>query len=382
MGSCPLISSDGHVVEPPELWKDRMDASFGDLVPRLVEGEASDYWLCGKNRMGVLGSVGGNTGERFDRPAYELEREGKFADVRVGAYDPHAHIRDIEIDGVYATMIYPSIARQMFATIRDHGLARAICAAYNDWLAEFCSAYPGRLNGVPMIFLEDDVEAGIAELRRCRSLGLVSAMISNLPAPDQTYDNPRYEPFWAAAEEMGVPLSFHTGSERPDPARDSLGDSSLIGFSSADLVNIEHQSKMSLCHMIFSGVFERYPGLKLVFVEHGVGWVPYFMQSLDTAYSDTPFVPYRFKGDTLPSEYMRRNVFHSFQEDPLAIEQRYTIGVDNLMWGSDYPHGESTWPNSRGVLERMLREIPEDERAKISGFNCARLFNIDVPDSP
>ena len=141
-------------------------------------------------------------------------------------------------------------------------------------------------------------------------------------------------------------------------------------------MNDDHWVRMSLSHMILSGVFERYPDLKVVAVEHGAGWVPYFMQSLDANYTQTPFIPYRFKGGVLPSEFLRRNVYYSFQEDPLAISMRHVIGVDNLMWGSDYPHAESTFPRSREILDQMLEKVSEDEKAKIEGGNCARVFNI------
>ena len=181
MAEHKVISSDGHVVEPPNLWTERMDPKLGDLIPRLVEGDSIDQWHCGDQRMGIIRAAGANTGMRFERPQ-EMEREGKFADVRLGGYDPHVHIKDIEIDGVHATMIFPTIARQLFSTISDYGLAQAVCVAYNDWLAEFCKPYPNRLKGVPMILL-DDVEGGIAELKRTAKLGLTGAMISNFPPP-------------------------------------------------------------------------------------------------------------------------------------------------------------------------------------------------------
>ena len=376
MADHKVISSDGHVVEPPDLWTDRMDPKLGDLIPHLVEGDSADQWHCGDQRMGIIRAAGGNTGMRFERPQ-EMEREGKFSDVRLGGYDPHVHIKDIEIDGVHATMIFPTIARQLFSTISDYGLAQAVCVAYNDWLAEFCKPYPDRLKGVPMILL-DDVEGGIAELKRTAKLGLTGAMISNFPAPVHSYANPRYEPFWETAESMGAPLCLHTHSTRPDPAKPPAMTSTLLNLQDSEIVNDDHWVRMSLSHIILSGVFERYPDLKVVAVEHGAGWVPYFMQSLDANYTQTPFIPYRFKGGVLPSEFLRRNVYYSFQEDHLAISMRHVIGVDNLMWGSDYPHAESTFPRSREILDQMLEDVPEDEKAKIEGGNCARVFNISI----
>ncbi len=375
MADYRIISSDSHVVEPPDLWTKRMDPRFGDHIPHLDEGETFDRWYCGGQQMGVLGGLGANTGMRFENPQ-EMVRDRKFAEVRPGGYDPHAHVQDNDVDGVYGSMIYPSIGRQLYSSIRDQELLRAIISAYNDWLAEFCAPYPDRLKGVPMVLLDDDIPAGIAEMRRCASLGLSGVMISAYPSPGQTYDSPAYEPFWAAAQDMGAVISFHASTSRPDSSRPPQ-DAPLISLPAADRINMEHWVRMSLSHMVLTGVFERYPDLKIVNVEHDAGWMPYFFRSADRTYSETSFVNYRFKGDALPSDFLRRNVYHSFQDDELAISFRDTIGVDRLMWGSDYPHAESTWPRSRQVLDRMLSDLPPSDAAKIAGETTAQLYGFN-----
>jgi predicted TIM-barrel fold metal-dependent hydrolase len=137
--------------------------------------------------------------------------------------------------------------------------------------------------------------------------------------------------------------------------------------------------RMSLADMIFAGVFERYPRLHIGTVEQELSWIPHFLDRIDYTYTQRARRAYwhRFKGNALPSDFFHQNVFCSFQEDALGIRDRYVIGVDNLMWGSDYPHQESTWPKSREILERILKEVPEGEQAKIAGENVARLYHVD-----
>jgi predicted TIM-barrel fold metal-dependent hydrolase len=137
---------------------------------------------------------------------------------------------------------------------------------------------------------------------------------------------------------------------------------------------------VSLGHLIFTGVFERYPRLRVGSVEHELSWVPHFLERIDYTYTQRARRDwwYRFKGDLLPSDFFRRNVFLSFQEDHLGIRDRAFIGVDALMWGSDYPHTETTFPRSRQILERILEGVPEDERQKITSTNVARLYQFDL----
>ena len=381
MVSCKVISGDAHVVEPPDLWTERMDPKHGDRIPHLVRGESFDKWYCGNQSMGVMAALGANSGMRFER-AQEMVRDGRFADVRPGGYDPHAHIKDIESDGVYASIVYPSIALNL-ASIRDQELTRSIFAAYNDWVAEFCKPYPNRLKGRPLILLDDDVEAGIAELQRTAEMGLSGALITTTPAPHQTYDDPMYEPFWAAAEEMDVSLSLHSGTTRPDPTEP---DASFISYvagdrdtkSAAVRINLDHWVRMSLAHLVLSGVFERHPELKFISVENDVGWVPFLKNRCDSTYSESTFAAFRFKGDTLPSDFLSHNIYYGFMDDPLAIPLRNMIGVDQLVWGSDYPHAESTFPRSQEILNRLLEGVSEDERIKIVGGNAANVYGFEL----
>ena len=207
-------------------------------------------------------------------------------------------------------------------------------------------------------------------------MGLIGAMISVYPPETMSYNSPVFEPLWAAAQDLDMPLSLHLGTNRPGPGQ---GVITGLARTPADQSNLDHWTRMSLAHMIFSGVFERYPRLQVGSVEGELSWVPHFLDMLDYTYQQRARrdIWYRFKEAMLPSHYFHRNVFLGFQEDSLGIRLRDVIGVDKLQWGSDYPHHESTWPYSQRVLEEILSDCTEEERAKIAGGNAARVYHLD-----
>jgi len=374
MPNMKVHSSDSHILEPPDLWTPRMDTKkFGDRIPHLVQGDPYDHWSVDGQLMGVIGTFG-TPGQRFENPE-EINREGKYDTIRAGGFDPHERMKDLALDGVYADVLYPSFAMEMFG-VPDGDLLRPVFCAYNDWISEFCTTYPDRLKGIAMVLLDDDIESGIAELQRAATLGLSGAMISSFPLTGDTYDQPKYEPFWTAAEEVDIPLSLHAGTNRPTPPA-VVVEETVITQSGAARVNAEYWVRMSLCHMVYSGLFERHPKLSVVNVENDLAWLPYFLNRLDVTYIERPSqTTYRFEDGALPSDFMGRNVYHSFQEDGLGVRDRDIIGVDRLLWGSDYPHAESTFPKSQEILDSILEGVPDDEKALIVGGNTARLYKI------
>jgi len=170
---------------------------------------------------------------------------------------------------------------------------------------------------------------------------------------------------------------MHIATNRPGPGQDfALEDRNCVRNSF--LANADHWVRMSLSDMIFSGVFERYPKLKVGTVEHELSWIPHFLDRIDYTYTQrVQQERYRFKEAMLPSDYFHRNVFAGFQEDAMGIRDRHIIGVDNLLWGSDYPHVESTFPRSRQIIEEVLGDCTEEEKAKIAGGNAARIYNLN-----
>ena len=322
--------------------------------------------MCGGLRFGAIG-VNQQAGLLFETPE-KLTVEGSMETVPLGGLDPHEHVKDMDLDGVAGGVLYPSQGLALFRVPATDVLS-ADFRAYNDYLAEFCSPYPDRLKGIAMINL-DDAADGTKELERAASLGLAGAMIS--VSPILPYSHPAYEQFWAAAQDLEMPISLHTGTMRWKP-----GGTGMAIVS--DSPNREYDARECIYGMIFSGVLERYPRLKVGVVEFEISWAPYFMNRMDDRYQARAVAVHgtRFKGNALPSDFFRSNVFIGFQEEDLGIQLRHHVGVDNLLWGSDYPHAESTFPKSREILERIFEGIPEDEKAKIAGENTAGLYRLN-----
>jgi predicted TIM-barrel fold metal-dependent hydrolase len=371
-----LISSDSHIVEPPDLWTSRIARRFRERAPRVQREADGDWWYVdGKRSMSFLGV---QTGDRFEKDPTELIISAHFEQVRPAAYDPHAFVAENLEDGVVGSVLYPSQGLLAYG-IPDPELCSAVMAAYNDFIAEFCAAEPRRLKGIALVNVDDPLEAA-RELERCRVLGLAGAMISVLPAADRSYDLPIYEPLWAAAVELGMPLAMHVATGRAAASVD-VKQQGVTRVSPSAFYLQDHFVRKSLGEMIFSGVFERHPGLRMGSVEHEVAWIPFFLAQMDYTYTDRPVRGewHRFADpDLLPSHFFRRNCFVSFQEDAYAMRMRDVVGVETLMWGSDYPHTESTFPRSREILGEILAGVPEPERLRIVRENTRELFGFDA----
>ncbi len=369
-----VISSDSHVCEPPDLWLNRTEPKFEDRAPRVIREEGFDWWYCEGRRVVHMAS-GAQAGRRFEEPG-ELTRWDLWENVRPGAFRPDDHVRDMDTDGVDVNLLYSTVALFMYSvhSVPESELLSAIFRVYNDWIAEFCQAHPQRLKGIALLNM-DDVSDGVRELERCAEKGLVGAVISTQPSEERSYDLPDYEPLWTAAENLDMPLSLHVATNR---GMKQLFRAEVLGLS--HLVNQDYWTRMCLSDIILSGVLERHPKLKVGAVESELGWAPHFLGRLDYAYTQRPTTPtrtsHRFNGEAIPSDFFRDNVFLSFQEDALGIQLRELIGVDNLTWGSDYPHQESTFPRSREILEEILAECTEPEKAKIAGGNAARIYRL------
>ena len=378
MSAYKLISADSHIVEPPDMYSSRFEPRFRDHMPRMERrrtptGREYDAWMLDGQQVGTLGAVM-QAGQRFEDPS-QIDFLGVWEDVRKGAYDAAAMLVENEEDGIWGSVIYPTAGLQLYM-VPDLPLLSACFRAYNDWLVEFCEAAPERFRGIALINVED-VDEAIRELTRARHRGLAGGMITVAPAEDRSYDHTMYEPFWAAAQDLDAPISLHVATNRPTPYSDS--ESNRTSRASL-LANADYWVRVSLGHLILEGVFERYPRLRVGSAEHEIAWVPYFLDRLDYTYTQrarrTHWV--RYRTDVLPSDFFRQNAFLSFQEDAMGIRDRALIGVDSLMWGSDYPHTESTFPRSRAILERILDGVPGEERRQITASNVARLYQFDA----
>ncbi len=374
-----MISSDSHIIEPPDLWTARMPAEFGERGPRVV-AEADGEWWYVDNRK-TMSHLGIQTGARFDQDPDKLVTSATFEQVRPAAYDPAAYVAENELDGVWGSVIYPSQGLVLFS-VPNTEVVTASMRAYNDWLAEFCVGHGDRLKGIAMVNV-DDVDAAVRELERVRELGLAGVLITVKPPVWAPFHSPVYDPFWAAAQDLELPISFHTATDRGDPrAGDAAFTLDVKSVPPSVFVNKDHQVRQAMADLILTGVLERFPALAVGSVEHELAWIPFFLDQMDYTYTDRPRRGdwYRFReAGARPSDFWRRNCFASFQEDAHGIRLRDVIGVETLMWGSDYPHTESTFPRSRDIVGEILTGVDPAEASAIVCDNAARLYGFSVP---
>ncbi len=380
MAGYKLISADSHIVEPPDMYTSRMASEFRDRAPRMQRqqtptGRDYDAWFIDDMQVGTLGAVI-QAGQRFEDPS-AIDFLGVWEDVRKAAYEPDPMLKELAEDGVWGACLQPSQGLFWYR-IPDSALLSAICVVYNDWMAEFCRADPQRLKGIGMVNV-DDVDEGCQEMERCARLGMVGVFIPVYPLPERPYTHDCYERLWATAQDLQMPLLLHIATNRGGiPGCEftmDLSELSAMGRSTTD-----HWVRYSLTAMIFSGVFDRYARLQVGSVEHELAWIPHWLSQMDFTYRERPMFTkgWRSKEGMLPSDYWHRNMFVEFMEDAVGIQLRHHIGVDNMLWGNDFPHAESTWPQSESFLERIFVDTSAEERRKITSDNAAKMFQFDL----
>jgi predicted TIM-barrel fold metal-dependent hydrolase len=345
------ISTDSHVTEPIELYAERVDAEFRSRVPHI---ETRDGWRS-------LHAEG--LDPRKLMTADQLET------AVVGGFDVASRVRDQVRDGVSAEVIFPTFALQACFASDDPRLQVQLCRAYNGWAAEVFSGAPTLLatGAVPML----DIDDGIAEAQRLADAGFRALM---LPARVLTrpYNDPEYDRFWVVAEELGLPLTFHSGTGyEPRITRGPGG--AVVNY----VMGAQLDGPMVILSLAAGGALDRFPGLGIVTVETGASWLAWIMTQADAIYQDHAMYA-RPKLSMLPSELIRRQCAATFMYDPVAVHNRHFTGLETLMWGNDYPHPEGTWPDSQSTNARQFAGVPDDDvRAIVSG-NAARVFGFSV----
>ncbi len=371
-----VISADSHMTEPPDLWTTRLDKQFQDRAPHVVEDkEKPGHFFIAPGITPFPVAGGFSTG----RSGEELKKHLKsgYEAARPSGWDPVERIKDQDIDGVQAEVIYTTLGLALFQ-LTDVKLQQACFRVYNDWVTEFRSHNPRRLHPVAMISLED-IPAAVKELERTAKLGLKGGMIWGAPPEDRPYFNNIYNPFWTAAQELNMPLSLHVVSSRDASTRVVMdgGSSGWVNRTAIRFVHLIHEVQKSLTSFILGGVLERFPRLKIVAAESDIGWLAHYVQRLDHAYEKFGVMvehPLPMK----PSEYVRRQVWATFQDDPIGAANAVVFGEDNCMWASDFPHTDTTWPNSRKVIEKDFAGVPHAITQKIVCDNAAKLYGIEL----
>jgi predicted TIM-barrel fold metal-dependent hydrolase len=373
-----IVDADGHVNEPPDLWRDRVPQSLRDRAPRLLETADGDVWSFedGKRvRPLGLNAVAGLSVVQF------RERGLRYADIRPGSFEQKARLSDMDADGIWAQVLYPSVALEgarLYGNGRE--LQLACVRAYNDWLAEFCAGAEQRLIGQAIV-PTTGVDDAIAEVKRAIGLGHRGAVLSAYPNGTAS-PGPDDDRFWGLAEEAGLPLAVHVGSFGPDEplgAYPSFGDRAFLAVAAAAKSGVG--AMRACCSLLFSGALERFPGTKLVLTEANIGWIPNLLE-----HTDEMFFRYRwFNGAAmqmheLPSELFHRNVWATFIVDSVGLELRYRMNHSHLMWSTDYPHTPCEWPNSRITALHQFRGLPLEEVRGFLHGNAVELYRLQVPD--
>ena len=361
MSKFNIVSADSHVVEPAELWQERIAPAFRDRAPKVVREEnGDDVFYCDGTRLIPPAGM-----SQAGKPP--ATRGRTMADVYPGAYDPKARLAHMRQDGIDAEVLYPSIAMRIFS-VPDISLRQACFEAYNSWAADFCDEVPDRFKAVGVIEL-DDIEGAVMEAKRCAKLGHKGLMVTIASDDASLYSDSTYDAFWATAEELGMPVSLHLITDKKPIKFDMVSDT--MGAMPAI---------QSLANMVFGGLFLRFPKLKVISAENDAGWAGYVMERMDRLFNDEMRrsireFPIKDEG-MLPSDYFRRNIAFTFIHDRTAVETRHWIGLENLMWSSDYPHNDSTFPNSAKTLEYLFKGIPDDERQMIVAGNAERIYGL------
>lgn len=361
----PIYSADSHIIEPPELWTERIEPKFRERAPRVIQLEDTDLWVVEENVCMAVVGIQNQAGLRFDNPEL-ITKSGRYEEIP--RLEPDRYIQDLDRDGVKGAVLYSSNAHQAYR-YAEPDLLSALARAYNDWILEFCSAYPNQLKAITLINVDEPME-GVREMERTTKMGAAGFMIPLLPLPECRYDQPQYESIWTAAEDLDLPLSWHVGSNRAVLKREPVIN--LLAHQTKDI-----NFQAALTTLVFSGVFARHPKLRLVAVEFGTSWALHLMSRMDQVYKrNRDSAVFEFADGELPSDHFRRNIYMTFQEDIPGLRFRNLIGVNNMMWGNDYPHAESTFPRSQEFLAEHFEGVPESDCAKIAGENTQQLYRF------
>ncbi|MFM7784693.1 MAG: amidohydrolase family protein [Gammaproteobacteria bacterium] len=388
-----VISSDCHAGALP--------ATYNEYMPRKHHEAANAWWLAYAREMYARAGTffdqeavasyaeqAGEGGERmraFSDPSLRLSDAdilGMLTDAsspfapRRGEFDPAVRLKELDDDGIAGEVIFPQMApfgaglmQYRYPVTPEQSMAG--CQAYNRWLADFCRANPARHAGVALIDVED-IEASVREVREARRMGLWGGVL--LPSSTGThpfYHHPRYEPLWAVCAELGMPVQSHSGWS-PD-----YGD--LPSATPMFISEVDMWAQRPFTAMLWGGVFERHPDLRYILTETGVGWVVEKLRVLEFKAANPIFAHFRRGLSLSPTGYFRRNCWIGASFMPEHEGRfRHQIGVDRLMWGSDYPHLEGTWPNTMRALRETFSEYPEDEIRAILGLNAAEAYGFDL----
>ncbi len=366
-----LFSADNHIIEHARVWQDRVPQRLKEAAPHVVEEDRREYWVYDGVRgetMGLNAVVG--------RPRDQLNPDPiRFDEMRTACYDPVLRAKDMLADGIVGSVLFPTLPRfagTLFLTFKDQHLADACVKAYNDFVIdEWCPAGPPGLFVPTIISQLWDPRLAAAEIHRCADKGgrALSFPENSVPLGLPSYWSEHWDPVWRACEERDVVLCLHIGTSGSIPAPTPEAPAAL------SYALLQVGSIQSSVNLMMSPVCRRFPGLKFVFSEGGIGWLPNALERADRMW--LRHKAYNDFDDILPSQIFGQNMYLCMIEEPICLKYRDDIGVDRIMWECDYPHTDTVWPESQESVRVVFEEAgctPEEIEA-ISHGNAERVFN-------
>jgi predicted TIM-barrel fold metal-dependent hydrolase len=365
-----FISAVDHVVEHPDVWTQRLAKSkWGDRIPH-IEGSVheADIWVVDGRSMSLsaIANVGALMTARTAVPK-------RWEDVPQATYVPAERLRTMDTDGVAWAVLYPTIAGfsgETFGALRDPDLELACVQAYNDWLIDEWASYSDRF--IPQCIVPLIPTEAVAEIKRAVGRGHRGVVFPAVPMHLRELphiNGPEYDPIWATCQDLEVPLCFHAGSSRQlqFPVAPSLSPELAAALQA---VTRPASAVFDLVNLLFSRILLRFPKLKVVFAESTIGWGTFILEYADHQY-EQDHCDYELK----PSEMFRRQCYLTAWYDPVKINSRH-IGTDRIMWATNFPTANSTWPDSRSFVEKCMEGMSEEERNQILWENAAKLYKV------
>lgn len=369
-----IVDADGHIVEPRAVWEEYTEPQYRDRViqvRRSAEG-VDEFWINGERRRGL---AGGSVAASMIPGGFltpERTRSATWDDILPGSYDPRERIKVMDAERIDLAVLYPSLWL-IYGDFADPRVAVAACRAYNRWMGDFCKAAPNRLFGVaPMPIV--DIDEAIVEMRRvAKESTFKSIMIRPNPFNGRRLNDPAYEPFWREAQELDLPVSIHSsfGTRMPTLG----GDRYANDVFSFHMLCHPFEQQAACMDMICGGVLEKFPRLRVGFLECGVGWVGYWLDRMDSHFEKMgSLVPWLKRR---PTEYFMEQCYLSLDPDERTLAAMCELGLDrNILWGSDYPHFDCTYPGVVDEIQRALSKLSETARTNILRENAIRFYKL------
>jgi Amidohydrolase len=368
-----LISVDDHLIEPPDMFEGRLPSALQARAPRIVRrDDGTDVWTFEDEVIPNIGlnAVAGRSPEQYGfNPT-------SFEDMRPGCYDVDERIRDMNANGMWGSMCFPSFPQfcgQLFSRVADKTLGLAVIQAYNDWTVEvWCGTHPGRFIPLGLLPLWDP-ELAATEVRRLEGMGVHAVAFSANPTKIgyPSIHHGYWDPLFETCSELDTVICTH------------LGSSSELVLTSTDApvdvtftLNAMHLSHAA-ADLIWSPVLRKFPKLRWALSEGGIGWIPYFLEKCDYVYKHHHAWTNQDFGDRLPSEVFREHVITCFIDDNAGILLRDKIGVNMICWENDYPHSDGVWPNAPERVIEYLGQLPNEEIDMITHLNAIDHFQFD-----